>query len=145
MLYIRLLLALCLISTSAACSQAQAGILTTDKPDGHAILTPFPTQCFKFPNPPKQLGETTLLPNGLLEYYWDVTYDRKPDLVTYAYDDTSFPLFYVLDKDNDNEPDLVLIDPKGKGDCKDIVVYRDLLAPTSLAPGPSPEMAGKRT
>ena len=100
--------------------------------------------CLGITTIPKRLGEPATMPDGLIEQYWDFTADGKPDAVTYAHDDTSLPLFYVIDEDKDNAPDSIYIDPKSEGQCSEIVLYKDMLSPTGASQEKSDETRGSR-
>jgi hypothetical protein len=88
-----------------------------------------------------------VLPNGLYVERYDTNKDGKPDIVTLSTvtstkihaekngGDTvevvhaEHPTFYLVDKDFDDVPDVVLIDKGAGGKCADIVLYHDLRRP----------------
>lgn len=77
---------------------------------------------------PQKLTEATL-ENGLDAVAFDLDGDKKPDAATYTPPGGKAPLFYEVDTDKDNEPDLLYIDTKWNGECDSIKLYRDYNAP----------------
>jgi hypothetical protein len=115
-----------------------------DKADAH--LTRDQAACFKKGVPhqvpagktwvdgkPAQ-ATTTDLENGLVMEAYDTDKDGKADVLTLSHDEIGsdhrpFPLFYMIDLDQDEQPDAVYVDREGNGFCSDIVLYEDLTMP----------------
>lgn len=91
-----------------------------------------------------EIGERTVLPNGMLVEHYDTNGDGKPDVdVLSSIDSTvldrtkeelkvihnEHPVFWIVDSDFDGQWDVAYIDRVGAGKCEDIVMYEDLRAP----------------
>jgi hypothetical protein len=87
-----------------------------------------------------------VLPNGLYAERYDTNGDGKADMValsavtgtvihkskggdTVEVQHAEHPTFYLVDRDFDTHPDVVLIDKGEGGKCADIVLYHDLNRP----------------
>ncbi len=78
-----------------------------------------------------------VMENGLVAEVWDLTSDGKIDAVTYSIPGSHEPpLFYELDVDSDNMPDLLYIDAVRNGQCDSIKVYNDYRKPGKHHPTP---------
>jgi len=82
----------------------------------------------------KKLSEE-VLENGLVAESYDLTRDDKLDLMTFSHQDGTkdghkrYPVFYMIDLDQDGNPDVIFVDRKGDGQCSSIEVYEDLRVP----------------
>ena len=73
---------------------------------------------------------------GLYAEHYDTNGDGKWDVIALSHTDLGTkghrtnPVFWLVDSDYDGIPDALYIDKQGLGNCKDIVLYEDLNAPT---------------
>jgi hypothetical protein len=98
-------------------------------------------RCFAHDKPVTKLGES-ILPNGLLMEQYDTNSNGKVDVVTLStlqttrlesgalkFEHSVHPVFYLFDKDEDQNTDSIYVDKKGDGVCSEIVLYHDFYAP----------------